>query len=364
MDDHAPVGEPRPGAGRGRRGSPPWPGSRLRGRLAPGRWPGRCRCRPAGRWPGRGGGGPGARARRASCAGRCRSSPPRPRSGGTRGGCRASNGLATRTARSIADRPAEAEISGAVDREARVRTERLGQEVGEHALGQAAAVQLDSRGAADGRLADGDLAPPRGSVAGPAGRRRGASRERLVEVRPAGRGRSVYPAASISSISVASTSPPVRRAAAMAAAASPASSRLTGTSRLRSAFSRDSSLVGSKRLNRRCQSSSRSRARRTASRASPGSPSPITKTAQVEPKQANDSTVSATSTAMRCLRKGSAASRGAVGREGSGLTRRRSGARRTAGENRRRRGCGRPGPRRCVGCRVRRRRPEPRGASG
>ena len=77
----------------------------------------------------------------------------------------------------------------------------------------------------------------------------------------------------------------VRRAASATAAVSSASSSLTGTRSRGSAFSRESSLPGSKRVKRSCHASSRRRACAPASTGGPSGPSPPAWTAHSSPKQ-------------------------------------------------------------------------------
>ena len=73
----------------------------------------------------------------------------------------------------------------------------------------------------------------------------------------------------------------MRSPAATTAAASAAIVSLTGSSVRASALTRESSLPVSKRVKRRCHSSSRSRAWAAAAQA----PAPATRTSQVPPKQ-------------------------------------------------------------------------------
>ena len=62
--------------------------------------------------------------------------------------CCRRTGCATSTGRARAARAADRQVAGAVDREARVPGQLLGEHVGEQALGQAAAVELRRRAAA------------------------------------------------------------------------------------------------------------------------------------------------------------------------------------------------------------------------
>jgi hypothetical protein len=91
---------------------------------------------------------------------------------------------------------------------------------------------------------------------------------------------------------VPSTSPPVRSAAATIASAKRAIASLTGTTSRGSAFSRESSLAGSKRVKRSCQSPRKRRASTTAARALRPGASPVTATPHLAPKQSNRSRAS------------------------------------------------------------------------
>jgi hypothetical protein len=85
---------------------------------------------------------------------------------------------------------------------------------------------------------------------------------------------------------VASTRPPLCAPAAATARPKRAMTSLTRTSLAGSALSRESSLLGSKRLKRRCHASRRRSAVRTACAALVPGTSPSTCTVQVDPKHA------------------------------------------------------------------------------
>ena len=185
---------------------------------------------------------------------------------------------------------ADAHVAGAVDHEAVVVGERRGEHVGAQALGQSAAVERDARRPAHAAAGAGGITPAAvgrgraGARRAPAERER--ERQRRTEVAPVARVRDLprqrpvdQPTRVLAAARIASTSAP--------------RSGLTGTSGRGSAFSRDSSLAGEKRVKRSCQPSSRVRASATdcASERSPASPA--TSTRQRPPKQANDRLIAA-----------------------------------------------------------------------